>query len=333
MAKSSAAKPSIEEISHTQLMSLIERVEYALLHDLSVSNEDLRLLLLAITTLCSLQERLEDQDITLNKLRKLLGIVQQSEKRPKKSGGNKPPKPPKPRKEKKKKPVPPVVYHPLDNYHSGMVCPDCTRGKLYKYEPASLLRITGNPPYTSTQHISEQLRCNACQCIKTAPLPAAVLADGAPNQRYGYSARALMVIHKFFSGMPYYHQGNLSDILGFSITASTIFEQCEKVSDAIIPIYYALKREASNVMRFLLDDTHNRILGQMPEYRENRNGKGSRLRTGIYSSGIIALSPEEHEIVLFETSLGHAGEFLDSLLENRTPRFTTPDNHERCIEF
>lgn len=85
------------------------------------------------------------------------------------------------------------------------------------------------------QHITEQLRCNGCQELHTAPLPDEVLADGHANQQYGYSARSLMAIHKFYSGLPYYHQGNLANIFGYAVSASTVFDQCEHVADAVMP--------------------------------------------------------------------------------------------------
>jgi transposase len=333
MAKKQAA---IEEIHHAQLDELIQRVEYAIENDLSLSVEDLKLLLLAITTLSTLQQQLDNKEVTLHKLRKLLGMVQQSEKRhkgengpsdeDKEQGKKKKRKPLNEKKEKKKKrPAQiPVIYHALKGYHSGMVCQHCGCGKLYKHEVAKLLRITGCAPYQATRHISEQLRCNACQAVETAELPAEVLADGEADQTYGYSARAMMVVHKFFSGIPYYHQGNLSDIFGYGLHASTIFNQCEKVADIFMPIHRALKQEASCAEVYLLDDTSNRILEQMPEYREKRNGKGQQLRTGVYSSGLIAFTAEGKEIVLFETSLGHAGELLDSILKNRAPELPPP---------
>ena len=62
--------------------------------------------------------------------------------------------------------------------------------------PGSLLRITGQSPLKPEQHIMEKLRCNACGAFYTAPLPAEVLLDGTPTQKYGYSARSLMAIHK-----------------------------------------------------------------------------------------------------------------------------------------
>ena len=79
---------AIHEISHAELNELIQRVEHAIEHDLALSIEDLKLLLLAITTLCTLQESLENRDVTIHKLQKLLGIVRQSEKRRKESGAS-----------------------------------------------------------------------------------------------------------------------------------------------------------------------------------------------------------------------------------------------------
>ena len=68
------------DLNPAELDALIERVEQAIEHDLALSNEDLRLLLQALLTLAQLQERLQDQAITLSKLRKLAGLVASSEK-------------------------------------------------------------------------------------------------------------------------------------------------------------------------------------------------------------------------------------------------------------
>src|SRR5580698_10044694 len=68
------------EIDRKALAELITRVEEAIEHNLALSVDDLKLLLLAISTLCTLQEKIETDDVTLHKLRKLLGMVQQSER-------------------------------------------------------------------------------------------------------------------------------------------------------------------------------------------------------------------------------------------------------------
>src|SRR5690606_4524002 len=78
----------VNEIDIEVLDQLVARVEYAIEHDLSLSIEDMKLLLQAIHTLCHLQHHLEDKDITLTKLRKLLGMVQSSERRGQPIGSN-----------------------------------------------------------------------------------------------------------------------------------------------------------------------------------------------------------------------------------------------------
>jgi transposase len=328
------AKKDFNEINQKELAELIARIEQAIEHGLSLSKDDLKLLLSAITTLSLVQGEMEQNNVTLHKLRKLLGMVRSSERRKKdqKEGSHNKRKTGKDlnknnelkKKKSSKKKSTPIVHHKIIEYQKGQLCPGCQRGKLYKYEPGQLLRITGHAPYEATQHITEQLRCNLCQEIYKAPLPESILEDGDANQKYGYSARALMVLSKFYSGLPYYHQGGLSEIFGQSISASTIYDQCEYVCNSVIPVFYELQRQAANANQFLLDDTPNRILSQKPEVRTNPSGKGKRLRTGVYSSGLIALLSTEHEIILFETSLGHAGEHLDKILKNRDPNLSVP---------
>jgi transposase len=312
------------EINIKELAALIARIEYAIEHNLALSVDDMKLLLSAITTLCTLQQKIEQDDITLTKLRKLLGMIRQSESRRQnaastinqsqsKNGAQK----------AHKKPIT-IKHHEITAYHKGQCCPECARGKLYKHEPGKLLRITGHAPYEAVQHITEQLRCNACQAVFKAPLPECVLEDGASDQQYGYSARTLMVIDKFYSGLPYYHQATLAIIFGYAISASTIYDQCEQVANAVMPVFYEYRRQAANAGAFLLDDTYNRILFQQPELRDKPNGKGQQLRMGVYSSGLIARLANGNDIVLFETSLGHAGEHLDELLELRDKALAEP---------
>ncbi|MFT6917277.1 MAG: transposase [Motiliproteus sp.] len=65
------------------------------------------------------------------------------------------------------------------------------------------------------------------------------------------------------------------------------------------------------------DDTTHRILDQQPVMKKNRNSNKEQLRTGIYSSGIIARLDTDHDVALFQTNIGHAGEFIDEVLANR----------------
>ena len=322
------------EISKTELAELISRVEHAIDNDLALSVDDLQLLLAAINTLSSLQTSMEQDNVTMNKLRKLLGIVQSSESRKKKNsnngndtsnnnGSNNTNKSPTNNKPKPPSKPPKVIVYKND-YKKGDVCPECSRGKLYKFRAGVLLRVTGHAPFEATKHVTQCMRCNACLKEFKPELPAEVLADGAPEQQYGYTARALMVLNKFYSGLPYYHQENLAHTFGHSITASTLFDQCEYVANDVIPVFNELKRQAATAKKYLIDDTKHKILHQQPEYRPKRNGKGTQLRTGVYSSGLIAVLSNDNEIVLFNTSLGHAGEHLDEILAKRPKELDKP---------
>ena len=65
------------------------------------------------------------------------------------------------------------------------------------------------------------------------------------------------------------------------------------------------------------DDTTNRIIDQEPIIKKQRNSDKTRLRTGVYTSGVIATTLDEQHIVLFQTNIGYAGEFIDSILSKR----------------
>ena len=316
------SKP-FNDLDSQSLDDLIKRVVDAKEHNLALSPEDYQLLLDALLTLTTTQSRLADHGVTVHKLRKLLGIEKSSEKQsdltgtPKKSGKKKNTKSTKNNNEDFTPVKPIVIKHELETLKKGDNCPECLKGKVYKVEPGSLLRITGQSPFTPEQHIMERLRCNTCGAYFTANLPEAVLNDGDNKQKYGYSARSLMSIYKYFAGLPFYRQGSIQKLLGVNITASTVFDQVELVCDAIYPVYQTLFELAANANHYYLDDTTHRILDAKPIEKKVRNSDKMRLRSGVYTSGVIASLKNNHDIVLFETNIGHAGEFIDRILYKR----------------
>lgn len=316
----------VEEIDYESLQALIARVEHAIEHELALEAEDLRLLLNAIHTLMTVQSKLEEKDVTLTKLRKLLGMVKSSEKRSSedKATSKKNSKKKSPRKPKAKNTPAKVEHHKLEGVKKGDPCPECPKGKLSKHEPATLLRVTGNASLEAVKHIVEKLQCTLCDYVISAPIPEEVLKDGDAKQQYGYSARSVMAIHKHFSGIPYYHQGTLNDLFGWSVTASSIFDQCEYVANDSNPIFRALKHQAGNADVIYIDDTGNRILDSKPQELPKRNGSGTQLRSGIYTSGLIAITKTGKKIHLYNTNLGHAGEFLDEILRLRDSSLPPP---------
>lgn len=321
---------TFNELPTEELDALIIRVQEAIEYELALSPADCQLLLDALMTLANVQQNINSKDITILKLKKLIGMVQSSEKlknsmsgaqsRSKKEQGNKSTK----RKPSVDKVQPTLCHHKLDSLKKGMVCPECAAGKSAKYEPASFLRITGQTPFVPEKHIMERLRCNTCGSYFTASVSDDVIQDGASHQKYGYSARSLIVISKFYAGSPYYRQGSLQHLLGMPISASTCFDQAEHVANSVKPVFDYLLKLSGNAVHYHLDDTTHRILDQQPVMKKQRNSDKTKLRTGVYCSGVIARLTEHKKVVLFETNVGHSGEFIDSILQHRDRTLAPP---------
>lgn len=299
-----------------EIDALIKRVEYAVSHDLTVSSEDLKMLL---DLLLSSNARLNRQKGTIDKLRKLAGLVNPAEpgNRKKRQG----------RRQRNSQSgfatgdAPEIEHavekHTLQAQNKGDQCPECDKGKLCKVEPASSLRVTGQAPLKVTRHILEQLRCNTCGAYFTAELPEEILKDGVRGQQYGYSARAIMAIHKNLTGVPYFRQQSLQQVLGMAVAASTVYDQCKAVAGVLKPLVDYLLKLAADAPEYALDDTTNRIIDQTGKELPDRRTKKPRHRTGIYTSAVVASVEGGHSMVLFKTNIGHAGEWLDEILQSR----------------
>ena len=140
--------------------------------------------------------------------------------------------------------------------------------------------------------------------------------DGGEDNHYTYSARAIMAIYRYFGGLPLHRQESIGNLLGVPVNASTVLDQVEKVSDASNPIFNYLKKLAADAKSYQLDDTTNRILDAGKVILPDRKTGKPKERSGVYTSGIIA-EIEDKKLVLFNTNIGHAGEFIDEILKNR----------------
>src|ERR1035441_8481206 len=100
------------------------------------------------------------------------------------------------------------VPHP--NLKPGDACPECPKGKVYvNQEPRPLVRVVGQAPLGATVYALEQLRCNACGQLFTAPAP-----EGVGAEKYDATAIAMIAELKYGSGVPFYRIENLEDRLG-----------------------------------------------------------------------------------------------------------------------
>lgn len=327
---------TIHDLDVDQLDALIARLNEAKEFGLTLKKEDIDLVLRAIATLFTLQSSLASNSITIHKLRKLLGIVVSSEDLSNLLGTDAESNETPPRDENKsRKPAekdtkpryrvePKVVHHPLVEVKKGDRCPCCEMGTISKQAPTELLRITGHSPFSAVNHVQERGRCNACGEYFKAPLPEDVLADGGENKKYGYTACSFMVLNKYFMGAPFYRQQSLQACLGVPIAASTVFDQCAKVAEDATPVFEALIDLAANAVHFHTDDTPHHILDQKEVFKPQRKTQKLERRTGTFTSGLIATTQCGHDIVLFQTNIGHAGEWLDQVLLKRDVSLPKP---------
>jgi len=306
--------------------ALIERMENNLTDGLSPEPADVRLILQILRQFATMQQKLEGSSYLKDRYLKLMGLVSSSENQQallnkgKSSGKRRQRKPRTPAESDS----PRVCHHQLNDLEKGQTCPECEQGRVYKTEPASFIRITGQAPLSAEKHIMEQLRCNLCGLLFTAPLAGEIVQDGGRQQKYGYSARAIMAVSKFYMGNPYYRQESLQSFMGVPVTASTIYDQCTRLVEDVSPVFAGLKQFAASAVHFNIDDTGHRILTETSVEKPNRHGQGTRTRTGIYASGLIATLAGEQQIVLFETNIGHAGEWIDDILSMRPPGLPRP---------
>ena len=154
-----------------------------------------------------------------------------------------------------------ICYHHHPELTPGCLCPECHRGKLYKYRPSQYMTISGQPVFTATQHVVEQLQCNLCDATFRAPLSEAARLDGAfGTTLYSYSAVALMAIFKFFGVVPWHRMETLQAWIGVHVPDASMFDQCERLANTVAPVVKHLLRLSANAQLFYGDDTGYRSL-------------------------------------------------------------------------
>ena len=202
------------------------------------------------------------------------------------------------------------IKHP--DLKDGDNCPKCLKGRVYEQDPGLTLFFTGSAPLAGTIFECEKLRCNLCGEIFTAEI-----ADGnITGQRdYDASAKAAIPVYKYGFGMPFHRLAELEKMVGIPLSASTLWDKTEELANTVSPVYEELVRQAAQAKCFHNDDTTMPILSLMKE----NEGKTDKERTGMFTTGIVAVLEDDTEIVLFFTGRNHAGENLDKLQTQRDP--------------
>jgi transposase len=215
-----------------------------------------------------------------------------------------------------------VVSNP--DLRRGDPCTGCDKGKVYSLaKPAVIVRIAGMAPLSATVYACEQLRCNLCGQVFTAPSP-----PGVGDEKYDETAASMIGLLKYGAGLPFNRIEKLEQSFGIPLPASTQWEVVERAAKLIAPAHESLMDEAAQGDVVHNDDTSMKILELTDEARREilsdvGKEKDADERRGVFTSGIVA-TRQQHRIALFVTGPKHAGENLGEVLRRRATDLEAP---------
>jgi transposase len=200
-------------------------------------------------------------------------------------------------------------------------CPDphC-EGTLYAMPDAVQMRFHAAALVQALMYRCERLRCGSCQEVYTAPLP-----PEAGKERFDHSVAGALALVRYGAGLPFYRNAKLQDSFGVPLAPSTQWDLVEAAANALTPVHEELRRQAGNGNKVHNDDTPMRVLKITQEQRvELLGAKAAKKRTGIFTSGIVAITAEGHQIAEYVTGPRHAGENLAQRLQHRAEGLPPP---------
>lgn len=161
-----------------------------------------------------------------------------------------------------------------------------------------------------------------CGEIFSAEVPEDV-AMNSNGEKFDPQAKSMIAILRYGSGLPLNRLGELQKNMGIPTPVSTLWEKTEEAADKIYPAYEELKRQAAQGDIIHNDDTGIKILSVMKEIGGEAKTAEGKIRTGIFTTGIVSVVGER-EIALFFSGRRHAGENFADLPEKRAPDRAPP---------
>lgn len=196
----------------------------------------------------------------------------------------------------------------------GDQCPDCLKGKVYaQRDPGLLVRMTATAPIQATVYELQKLRCNLCGDTFTAQAP-----EGVGEDKYDEASASMIAQLKYGTGVPFHRLEKLQQSMGIPLPASTQWEIVEETAEVIQPALEELIRQAAQGEVLHNDDTGAKVLA-LNRKQPNKVDE----RTGVFTSGIVSVA-EGHQIALFFTGRQHAGENLADVLKQRAVELSPP---------
>jgi len=182
---------------------------------------------------------------------------------------------------------------------------------LYRVEPGVAVRLDGPALLSAVRYALEKLRCSACGQGFTAAVP-----PEAGPEKYSPRARAVLVLGRYYLGVPLYRLEGYQAMVGVPVADATQWDQIERVADCAYPVFEHLQALAAQGEVIYQDDTHVRILSLIAANRQAQADDTSGARTGMYTTALVAQQGAQ-TICLYFAGRAHAGENLAALLRQR----------------
>ena len=223
-----------------------------------------------------------------------------------------------------------VVRH--ESLQPGDPCPKCEEGTVYETgRPGVLVRLVGQSPIQAKIYELQKLRCNLCSEVFTAQAP-----EGIGTAKYDATAGSMVALLKYGTGMPFNRMEGLQEGLGIPLPASTQWDIVEAKAEQIEPAFGELIRQAADGEVLFNDDTTVKILEMMGQrakaaaFAEDSSNEDAEVsskkkpeRRGLFTSGIVS-TREGRKIALFFSGRQHAGENLKDVLSRRAETLAAP---------
>lgn len=320
-----AKKPKTIKLTEEQVEKLISQVSNSNLDD-SASSMVVEL----IKGNRWLIEAIERGKVTLQKLRKALGIETSEKAKARKNAANNKKSTDNSNKENDTKKsakkghgrIAADAYSGakvMDVEHDTLIpggeCPDVyCDGRLYEMsEPGVVMRVTGGQLATATRFNLQKLRCSICETIYTAKLPKEV-----GDKKYDNTFISMLMLNKYFMSIPYYRQENLQRALGIPLPASTQSELISEQRDVLKALYDAFCFDAAQAKGFSIDDTSAKVLEQI-----QKSKKDKKETKACFTTGIVSVH-DDHLSYIYMTDKDTAGKSLAPFFDLRNEALDIP---------
>ena len=195
---------------------------------------------------------------------------------------------------------------------AGERCPVCGRGRLYRVAPGVDIRLDGHALLSAVRYVLEKFRCSACGQVFTAAAPAEAGAD-----KYSARARAVLVLGRYYLGVPLYRLEGYQAMVGVPVSDATQWDQIERVADCVYPVFEQLKtpggaRGGDLPGRYACAD----FVADSAKTARHKRRTPLRARTGMYTTALV-VQQSAQTICLYFAGRAHAGENLEALLTHR----------------